>query len=278
MGKGSSAYFHILFPNHLLCFCPASWQRAPRKAQIQRVHQPLWFNTAQQQPRAMASVFALQPKLWPPQSSLRWPAKGQNWACPYSRMWSWPHSLSLRADDASPGGEVPSQSSPDQEPREMSSYPLPSALDTAIWGRELRVVSNSQMWGFSHTVMYVDTCTRSLPAPEPHRSFPQRGVSDVPTAKGLYGWSEQSPCPCTCTCLLTLTLALLGFSFSVASCPTKPWMIPSWSLAACHFLLGRGRLELTAYHCWPIPSHPMDSGLHLPVAAYWSHFPLINSS
>ena len=202
MAKGSSACFPILFSNHLLsAFCPPSWQKAPRKAQSQRVLQPLWFSTAQQQPRAMASAFALQLKLWPPQSSLRWPAKGQNWACPYSRMWSWPHSLSLRADDASPGGEVPSQSSPAREPREMSSYPLPSALDTAIWG------GNCVLWvmvrcGAFLTWSFTLTPVLGASQPQSHIDHTPRGKFLMyPQPKAFPDGPNNHPCPCTCTCL-----------------------------------------------------------------------------
>lgn len=67
---------------------------------------------------------------------------------------------------------------------------------------------------FSHMVMYIDTCTRSLPAPEPHRLSPKGAVSNVPTAKGLSRWSEQPPLPVhVYLSLSTLTLALLGFGF-----------------------------------------------------------------
>lgn len=147
----------VLFSDHWLStVCLPSWQRVPRKAQSQRVLQPQWFSTVLQQPPAMALVFDLQLKLWPPRSSLRWPAKGQNWACPYSHMWSWPHSHSLRADDASHDGEIPSQSSPAWAKREIN-LPLPSALDVAVWERKKLCVVSMDRCGaflFSHMNMY----------------------------------------------------------------------------------------------------------------------------
>jgi hypothetical protein len=150
MTKKSPFCSSVLFSNHLLStVCPPSWQKVPRKAQSQRVLQPQWFSTVPHQPLAMALVFDLQLKLWPPRSSLRWPAKGQNWACPYSHMWSWPHSRSLRADDASHDGEVPSQSSPAWAKREINLTP-PVCLGIGQNGEgEIVCCEYGQMWGFS---------------------------------------------------------------------------------------------------------------------------------
>lgn len=107
---------------------------------------------------------------------------------------------------------------------------LPWTWQCGAEGGESCVVSNGQIWGFSHIVMYVDTCTRSLPAPEPHRSSPKREVSDVPTAKGLSRWSEQSSLPMhVYLSLLTLTLALLRFGFLSS--------LSSYSAVAVTFLI-----------------------------------------
>lgn len=67
-----------------------------------------------------------------------------------------------------------------------------------IWqyvGGTLYVVSMDRCGAFLFSSMscMFDTCTRGLPALEPHRSSPKSGVSDVPTAKGFSKWSEQSP-------------------------------------------------------------------------------------
>lgn len=71
---------------------------------------------------------------------------------------------------------------------------------------------------FSHMVMYVDTCTRSLPAPEPYRSSPKGGFLMSPQPKAFPdGLNDQLPLPMhVYFSLLTLTLALLVFGFPIS--------------------------------------------------------------
>lgn len=52
------------------------------------------------------------------------------------------------------------------------------------------------MWGFSATWSSTLTPVLRASQPQSHIDHPLKGaVSDVPTAKGLSRWSEQSPLP-----------------------------------------------------------------------------------
>lgn len=83
------------------------------------------------------------------------------------------------------------------------------------------------------------------------------GVSYVPIAKGLSRWFEQSPLPPARVLVsLTLTLTLPGFGFLSPLSPHTPLAVGFFSLPACYFLLGRGRLELMALSPYDIPHSP----------------------
>lgn len=101
-----------------------------------------------------------------------------------------PQSPSLRADDASPGGGSPARARPPSQERRLI---LSACLGHGDMGEGNCVLSNGQTWGFSHTVIYVDTCTKDLQPPEPHRSFPKRKFLMYPQPKAFMDGLNNHP-------------------------------------------------------------------------------------
>lgn len=108
---------------------------------------------------------------------------------------------------------------------------------------------------FSHMVMYVDTYTRNLPAPEPYRSSPKGGVSAVPTAKGLSRWPERSIALAHARVLLSFNTNPYTSSFQVSQFPLFPLShdCTFLFLSSMPLLARQKELESTACH---LLTHP----------------------